>query len=97
MCAVAPDLAFPDKLFVFTGESQRGARSDLADQVIRRAGQVHDSVTRKTDYLVVCDEGNPMWAFACYGRKVEKAYTMRRAGHHVLIVQERDFWDATVG
>jgi hypothetical protein len=41
--------------------------------------------------------GNEFWAFACYGRKVEQAYTQRRKGHHIVIVHERDFWDALVG
>jgi hypothetical protein len=31
-----------------------------------------------------------LWAFACFGRKIEEAYSMRRDGHHVLIVHEVD-------
>ncbi len=55
-------------------------------------GNVRDDV----DYLVACDGGSPHWAFSCYGRKVEKAYNMRRNGHRILIVGERDFWDAAL-
>jgi len=60
------------------------------------ARHVHSSlnVTARSDYLVVCDSGNELWAFSCYGRKVERAYEQRRKGHHILIVHERDFWDA---
>ena len=46
---------------------------------------------------MVCDGGNEFWAFSCYGRKVEQAYEQRRKGHHIVIVHERDFWDALVG
>jgi hypothetical protein len=42
----------------------------------------------------VCTVDPTLWAFACYGRKVERAYMMRREGHRVQIVSERDFWDA---
>jgi hypothetical protein len=96
LCAVAPELQFSSKTFVFTGESQRAERHALAAVVEDRRGRVDDNVTKRTDYLVVCDEGNAMWAFACYGRKVEKAYNLRRSGHPVLIVEERDFWDAVI-
>ncbi len=60
-------------------------------------GSEETSVTPRSDFLVVCDGGNEFWAFACYGRKVEQAYEQRRKGHHIVIVQERDFWDALVG
>ena len=68
----------------------------MESQVLRREGRAHSNVTLKTDYLIVCDEGNPHWAFCCYGRKVEKAYQLRREGHRVSIVHESDFWDALV-
>ncbi len=39
-------------------------------------------------------KGNPCWAFACYGRKVEEAMALRKAGNRLLIVHENDFFDA---
>ncbi len=94
VCAVDPSLEFRDKEFVFTGESHRATRDECAAMVITRGGIAHDNVRRTTDYLVVCDGGNPYWAFCCYGRKVERAYDMRRGGHPITIVHEVDFWDA---
>ena len=43
-------------------------------------------MTKKTDYLIVGDNGNQAWAFACYGRKVEKALyqTKNRSGQDPL-------------
>lgn len=96
VCAVAPEVVFQDKTFVFTGESARGSRKLLADYVQTLGGAEDQNVTKRTDYLVVCADGNPLWAFSCYGRKVEKAYTQRKQGHHVQIIHERDFWDAMV-
>ncbi|GMA55471.1 hypothetical protein GCM10025857_68280 [Alicyclobacillus contaminans] len=51
-------------------------------------------MTVDTDYLVVGDQGNPCWAFSCYGRKVEKAVKLRKQGRRILIIHEVDFWDA---
>jgi len=96
ICAVAPLIEFNGKTFVFTGESARGPREQLATMVTALGGSEESSVTPRSDYLVVCDGGNEFWAFACYGRKVEQAYQQRRKGHHIVIVHERDFWDALV-
>lgn len=96
ICAMDPEIEFREKCFVFTGESTRGGRNELEKRVADRLGWSHGNVTQKTDYLVVCDEGSPHWAFSCYGRKVEKAFNLRREGHRVTIVHERDFWDALV-
>jgi hypothetical protein len=40
-------------------------------------GTPSETVTKHTNYLVVCDCGSPHWAFSCYGLKVEKAHLMR--------------------
>lgn len=96
ICAIQPDIVFPDNQFVFTGNSQKCDRAEMEQRVFDRKGQAHPRVTKDIDYLVVCDEGSPHWAFSCYGRKVEKAFELRRAGHKVVIVHESDFWDALV-
>ena len=46
------------------------------------------------DYLIVGADGNPCWAFACYGRKIEKAMELRKAGARIALVHESDFHDA---
>lgn len=94
LCAIDPVIEFENRMFVFTGESPRGTRSDLASFVLERGAVVHDRITKKVNYVVVCDNGNPHWAFSCYGRKVEEAYKLRRQGHSLVLVHEIDFWDA---
>jgi NAD-dependent DNA ligase len=94
VCAACPDVAFPGRLFCFTGRSTSAPRGALAQLVVDLGGSVSKSVTRGLDYLVVGAEGNPCWAFACYGRKVETAIRLRKAGEKLLIVHENDFWDA---
>lgn len=94
ICAVCPEIVFPDKIYCFTGESYRAKRAEIAAVIEQLGGTVTGSVSRKTDYLVVGNAGNPCWAYACYGRKIEQAMALRKEGASVIIVNETDFWDA---
>lgn len=94
ICALGPNIEFPDRTFCFTGESSRAPRSELEKIVLDRGGRVSKSVTKTTDYLIVGDNGNPCWAFSCYGRKIEQAINYRKKGSRIIIAHEVDFWDA---
>jgi NAD-dependent DNA ligase len=97
VCAVDPRITFVGKTFVFTGQSARAEREDMATVVLALGGTEEPDVTRRSDYLVVCDGGSEFWAFSSYGRKVEQAYVQRQQGHQIVIVHERDFWEAVTG
>ena len=94
ICATDPDISFKDKIFCFTGESKKAHRAEIAQMIEQAGGIFNNNVVKKTDYLIVGADGNPCWAFACYGRKVEKAIELRKAGAHIVVVNELDFWDA---
>lgn len=94
LCAVCPDIQFDGKSFVFTGTSNRYPRSKIAETISALGGTLVASVSKKVDYLVIGADGNPCWAYACYGRKVEKAVELRKSGVRLLIVHENDFHDA---
>ncbi|MCK9480161.1 MAG: BRCT domain-containing protein [Bacteroidia bacterium] len=93
LCTSEPNVTFPGKTFCITGVLKRGNREELQKDIIKLGGIPTDSVTRKTDYLIVGDNGNPAWAFSCYGRKVEKALSMRKEGHTIMLIHEYDFAD----
>jgi hypothetical protein len=94
ICASCPDISFTDKIFCFTGEFLRGTRKEIAAKVEALGAKAKSAVSGKTDYLVVGNSGNPCWAYACYGRKIEEAMEFRKKGSHIIIVNETDFWDA---
>lgn len=94
ICAAYPEVTFQGKLFCFTGESRRAKRAEIAQVIEKLGGTIRASVSSKTDYLIVGNGGNPCWAYACYGRKIEDAVAIRKEGGHVVIVNEIDFWDA---
>lgn len=94
LCAVCPEIKFADSVFCFTGSSSRVSRNEFHNLVERFGGSFTKSLTKKVDYLVIGADGNPCWAYACYGRKVEKAVDLRKKGHSIMIIHENDFHDA---
>lgn len=96
LCAVAPDVRFNNSTFCFTGASTKYKRADFENLVRGLGGKPISSVTEKLNYLVIGADGNPCWAFACYGRKVEKAVDLRRKGFRIVLVHENDFHDAVL-
>lgn len=94
LCAVDPEITFVDRGFCFTGASTRFTRSEFQGIVEKLGGTAHGTPSKKVHYLIIGAEGNPCWAFACYGRKVEKAVKLRKSGVRVVIAHELDFHDA---
>jgi NAD-dependent DNA ligase len=94
LCAVCPEIDFADQKFCFTGSSTRHTRVELSTLIHNLGGHVSSSLSASVKYLVIGAEGNPCWAYACYGRKVEKAVELRKAGVRLLIVHENDLLDA---
>ncbi|MEG0479991.1 MAG: BRCT domain-containing protein [Clostridium sp.] len=94
ICAVCPEVNFEGKNFCFTGKSSKTDRKSLGEIISVLNGAMHNNILKNTDYLIVGNEGNPCWVFSCYGRKVEKAISLRKAGGNITIVHENDFWDA---
>ena len=66
----------------------------IRDRIITSlGGKFNPNITNKTRYLVVGNDGNPCWAFSCYGRKIEDAVNRRKSGQNLSIINEVDFWD----
>jgi NAD-dependent DNA ligase len=94
LCAVCPEVIFEGKVFAFTGSSTKYSREEFKKIVENLGGIVANSVSKKLDYLIIGADGNPCWAYACYGRKVEMVVALRKGGAKILIVHEHDFHDA---
>lgn len=94
VCAVCPEIQFLRQKFCFTGTSTRMTRDELAQQVANFGGTFSRGLTQTVNFLIVGADGNPCWAYACYGRKVEQAVSFRKKGLPIVIVHENDYWDA---
>ena len=93
-CAVCPEVEFAGRLFCFTGRSERATRRKLVETVEQLGGAFLPAVRKDLNYLIIGADGNPAWAFACYGRKVEQAMEYRKQGLQIVLVHENDFWDS---
>ena len=93
VCATCPDITIENRVFCFTGASSKTSRKGFANVIGSLKGIYKDNVVQSTDYLIIGNEGNPCWAFSCYGRKVEAAVKLRKNGHKIMLIHEHDFWD----
>jgi hypothetical protein len=94
LCAMCPEIVVKNSLFCFTGASNKYSRKEFANLITKLGGKFTDSISMGLNYLVIGAEGNPCWAYSCYGRKVEAAVKLRKQGIKLLIVHEYDFHDA---
>ena len=94
VCAVCPEIRFEGATFCFTGASSKFKRNEFEKLVAGLGGKSTKNVSRQVDYLIIGAEGNPCWAYSCYGRKVEAAVNLRKEGHTLVLVHENDFHDA---
>jgi len=96
LSAVCPDINFEDAVFCLTGTSYKYSRVEFEKLISDLGGTSAKGVSKKVNYLIVGADGNPCWAYACYGRKVEKAVELRKQGVPIVIVHENDFHDAAM-
>ncbi|HCA09559.1 BRCT domain-containing protein [Chryseobacterium sp.] len=94
ICAVDPEIIFENKTFCITGILSRGNRGELQTAIQDKGGIAVNTISKKTDYLIIGDTNNACWSYSCYGRKVEKALDLRKSGHTIVLVHEFDVFDA---
>lgn len=93
-CQVDPQITIPERSFCITGVSKKHKRKEIAEEIELYGGYMQNNISKKLNYLVICDERNTCWAFSCYGRKVEQVNTLRMKGAEIAIVHENDLYDA---
>jgi len=77
-----------------TGDFFFGPRSKC-EQVSTMAGAIlRNSVTGKTDYLVVGTHILPSWAHTSFGRKIQQAMTVQQEGGKLKIISEERWHSA---
>lgn len=94
LCAVCPEISFPESIFCLTGTSYRYKRREFSELITSLGGRPVNSISKSVNFLIVGADGNPCWAYSCYGRKVERAVELRKQGHNIVIIHENDFHDA---
>jgi BRCA1 C Terminus (BRCT) domain len=94
--AIAPQAAVgPVNLgkatFLFTGKLATMVRKEAEEKVTKAGGVNVGSVTKKLHYLVIGDEGSPLYSGGKKGDKQVKAEELNAAGANILIISETAF------
>jgi BRCA1 C Terminus (BRCT) domain len=77
--------------FVFTGKLATMNRKEAEDKVKNAGGVNASSVTKKLHYLVIGDEGSPLYSGGKKGDKQLKAEQLNGAGANIKIISETAF------
>jgi len=83
-----PMLFIEGSSFVFTGVFTVGTRKRCEELVVEQGGQMHKTIKKDTDYLVIGDIGSDSWVHSTHGRKIEKALENIKKGHKIEIISE---------
>lgn len=92
----APTIVVEGRHFVLTGQFVTGTRSYCELQIVTRGGLCQSAPTRVTEYVVVGSISSEQWAESAYGRKIQKAVSLREKGYPVAIVPE-EHWVIALG
>ncbi|HWQ51538.1 MAG TPA: exonuclease domain-containing protein [Terriglobales bacterium] len=77
-----------------TGEFDFGSKEAVAGKLAALGANIQNSVTGRTDILVLGGQGSAAWSAGNYGNKVKKALEMKEKGADILIVAEAGFFAA---
>ncbi len=77
--------------FVFTGKMATMTRSEAQKKVTEANGKNSKTVGKNLDYLVIGDEGSPMYGMGRKGSKQLKAESLNQSGAEVRIISETAF------
>jgi NAD-dependent DNA ligase len=90
--APPPVIEFCNSHFCFTGTFAFGTRKEC-EAAVEAIGAVCGPLSHKTAYLVIGIYATDAWTHSSFGRKIEKAVTMRDKGLPIAIVGEQ-YWVA---
>ncbi|MBT0607605.1 BRCT domain-containing protein [Aequorivita echinoideorum] len=92
-CALNPQIYIDGRKFCATGDFSRKSKEEFYSIIDDLGGVTANHMTNTTNYLIVGGKGSAAWCFSCYGRKVERAISMRNRGFDIQIVTEEDIWN----
>ncbi|MEL6110453.1 MAG: BRCT domain-containing protein, partial [Planctomycetota bacterium] len=83
--------------FVFTGKLATMTRGEAQGKVTTAGGANSNSVTKKLDYLIIGDEGSPLYGQGRKGSKQTKAESLNEQGAEIRIMSETAFLQMLAG
>lgn len=88
---------FQQASFLFTGKLSTMTRAEAEQKVVSNNGSKASGVTKTLDYLVIGDEGSPLYGNGRKGSKQVKAEKLNQAGAQIQIISETAFLQRIAG
>lgn len=85
------DADLQEQSFLFTGKMATMTRGEAETQVKNHNGKISGSVTAKLDFLVIGDDGSPLYGNGRKGSKQVKAESLIESGAGIRIISETAF------
>ncbi len=85
------------KTFLFTGKLATMTRNEAEKMVTDGNGKNAGSVTKNLDYLVIGDDGSPLFGDGVKSSKHKKAESLNSAGENIAIISETAFLQMLAG
>ncbi|VAW77645.1 hypothetical protein MNBD_GAMMA12-984 [hydrothermal vent metagenome] len=77
--------------FLFTGKLKTMTRKEAGEKVTQANGKILSTVSKNLDYLVIGDEGSPLYGEGKKGSKQVKAESLIESGAALKIISEAGF------
>ncbi|MEN9434233.1 MAG: hypothetical protein RLZZ422_1822, partial [Pseudomonadota bacterium] len=97
MTSTPTSIDLKGQTFLFTGKMQSMTREAAEDMVTKANGKNSGSVTAKLDYLVIGDDGSPLYGNGRKGSKQVKAESLIASGATLKIISETAFLKLLAG
>ena len=92
-CSCSPNtLDVTGKNVCLTGNFCCGSKKQVSDTLSDMGAVICNSVTKKTDIVIVGGQGSDAYAFGNYGAKVKRAMELQEAGQKIEIISEAEFF-----
>jgi len=85
---LAPQLQFDARTYVLTGAFYFGKRKECQREIVARGGLCGESVTKKTDVLVIGELASRDWLHSSFGLKIKAPMDLCSQGRSIAIVSE---------
>jgi hypothetical protein len=95
--AVTTKVDLKGATFVFTGKLATMTRKEAEEKVLAANGVNYDAVSSKLHYLVIGDEGSPLYGHGKKGSKQLKAEQVNAGGGNIKIISETAFLKMLAG
>ena len=95
--ADTPDvIEFAGRRFCLTGKFVFGSRTTCEDATTKLGAACSSDVTLQTDYLVIGALVSPDWKHETYGRKIERAMSLRADGCRKPVIITEEQWAVAI-